>query len=198
MKFPLRFVLAATGFIMVGLTTPAFAADVAWTHELGVDALPNQQSSRWQPAGPGLSTLEESRLVLDSTEGREIYWTFEGGENDGDWDGNQPTTVEFRVRAPKVEDGMDGAGHLVVADGTNHYGFTIKDPEWHTYRIVLSGGTALLYTDGELASEQTLPSAQFLPGAGRNHIYFGDGGGALGGVTEWEFLRWTTEGAFPP
>ncbi len=185
-------------FSLVILAPVLPAEEVAWTNVLTGGALPGQQNPRWEPAGAGFSTLEGDSLILDSSGMKDIHWKFSGEANDPDWDASKPTTVEVRVRARQVDDGLPAAGHLVVADGTKYYELQITDSEWHTYRIVFSGGNALLYTDGDSASEKTLPGKPLPEGSTLNHIYFGDGATEIGGVTEWEFLRWTNAGAYAP
>lgn len=193
-----RRLLLTLGLSMASLVASLPAEEVHWTQELLMEAQPNQELSRWLKAGDGQSTLEEAGLVLDTSEGEAMYWRIEGQENDGDWDGSRPTTIEFEARARDISGGMDAAAQVVASDGMNYYAFNVADSEWHTYRIVLSGGQAMLYTDGELGSEEVLEAKRFPEGLGKNQIYFGDGGGSVGGISEWKSFRWTNEGAFSP
>ena len=160
MKAPLFFsALGLAGFL--SLADSSQAEEPVWTHELFMEAQPNQELSRWLKAGDGQSTLEESGLVLDTMDGDAIYWRIEGQENDGDWDGNRPSTIEFRARAREIGNGLEAAGQVVASDGLKYYAFNIGDSEWHTYRIILSGGQARIYTDGDLSSEETINGVAF-------------------------------------
>jgi len=174
------------------------AEEVDWTHELSMQAEPDQEFSRWIKVGDGQSTLETDGLVLDSSDGDTIYWRIEGGVNDGVWDGSRPTTIEFEARARELSSGHEAAGQVVVSDGMNYYAFNISEPEWHRYRIVLNGGQALLFTGGDSGSDETLKANPLPEDLRTNQIYFGDGGAEIKGITEWKSFRWTNEGAFAP
>jgi len=196
----LRNILLSLGLAisLMQVVSSLSAKEVDWTHDLLMQAQPDQEFSRWVKVGEGKSLLEDDGLVLDSSNGDSIYWQLDGGPNDGDWDASRPTTIEFEARAREISGGNEAAGQVVVSDGMNYYAFNISEPEWHRYRIVLNGGQALLFTDGDSGSDETL-KANALPEDRRtNQIYFGDGSEAIGGITEWKSFRWTNEGAFAP
>lgn len=191
-------VIAIALSVLWTFASDSSAEEPLWTHELWMESQPNQEFSRWLKAGDGLSILEDSALVLDSMEGDSIYWRIEGQENDGDWDGSRPSTIEFQARAREIREGHEAAGQVVVSDGIKYYVVNIDSSEWHTYRVILSDGQARIFIDGDLGSGETIDGVVYPEDQGANMVYFGDGSGAVGGITEWKTFRWTNEGIFEP
>lgn len=94
-----------------------------------------------------------------------------------------------------------GAQLQVDMDGTFGFQTVEVDPlQWHTYRIAAAAGAgnAQLYIDDVPATldHNTLGSAAY----GAWPLYFGDVTTADGETCDWSFdyLRWTTQGAFAP
>jgi len=119
------------------------------------------------------------------------------------WDGRRPTTVEARLRVVSLAPGAAIAAQLNVANGRHNYllnvtpqgltGLPFDATQFHTYRITLKQGVPNLYVDGKLAPEESLYRYPYP----RNALLIGDISSSAGGVSEWEYVRWTNREATP-
>jgi len=135
-----------------------------------------------------LSTTAESSLSLHVTH----------DAHPGLWPPPLPLVIEFKARALQVDPGSDAAGQLVFSIGNGRLvNFPITSPDWHVYRIFCDGETYAVYQgssdnpemEGDMQQIKRRPNGD---DKAQNSICFGDESGRVGGVTEWEFVRWGT------
>lgn len=180
----------------------ALAEEVEWEYEFEFFAPPQELDASWHHRGDGQAEIRDGKLVLTSNTDGGIY--FANMAASGLWDGDQPTTVEFRARAVDVDTGSDAAAHLIVKSDDFAFVFNLVEPEFTTYRIVLEMDQAFVYEVGsgndpialkpERLERELYTEEELRP----NSIGFGDWSNQIGGVSEWEFIRWTNQGAFAP
>src|ERR1043166_9675686 len=175
----------------------------AWSVSYDGDFLPNNPSSdpAWSMAGSGtvsggILTFTGAGSFADMV--NTAYWN---GGSGGTFD----NTVEFRMRASSTAP-PDWRGRAVMNNAQNQWSFMFTDTYFyfnaspivtdmtvfHTYRIVQAGNVADLYMD----DNRVLTN---VPGNGpttANEIYFGQD--ITTGDTQWDYFRWTNEGAFIP
>ncbi len=123
-------------------------------------------------------------------------------------------TIETRLRIVALGDGALTAGSLVIGLGEmwtelpvspNQFGpaTNVDLTDWTTVRITISGiggeePVLQIYVDGE--SEVAGEVTGFNPG-GSALLTFGDPsptGSGRSGTVDWDYIRWTDKGAFPP
>jgi len=119
------------------------------------------------------------------------------------WDGRKPTTVEARLRVVRPLPDDDVVAQVYVGDGDHGWllqltkdgppGLALNATDFHTYRITLKQGIANLYVDGQLAPEASLVRMTYP----RNGLLVGDISSSVGGLSEWEHVRWTNAEATP-
>lgn len=119
------------------------------------------------------------------------------------WDGRAPTTVEARLRVVRMAADAGIAAQLNVANGQHNWllnvapgglpGLAFDATQFHTYRVTLKQGVPNLYVDGKLAPEASLHRYTYA----RNALLIGDISSSAGGVSEWEYIRWTNREATP-
>ncbi len=197
----LRLAVSVLAGLLLAPAGVAQQADVQWTQELRFEKLPDELAPQWRGLGEGRTYIEESHLVIDTSDnssGANYVWRVEGDVHNRYWDASRPTTVEFRCRVRELQPGKTSAAHIVIADSRKYYSFPVGSDEWMTYRVVINDGIAELYRNNNETPEHTSSGYSLPEGVNSNHFYFGDAGDEIGGITEWIFLRWTNEGSFPP
>ncbi len=123
---------------------------------------------------------------------------------------NPLVTIEFSARVLSVAAGADYSTCLAFYTGTTGYVFALDEmgistndgeafafdtSEFHVFRVTLDAeGVAKLYMDG--ASEPII-TTYGAPSENRAVILFGSRTNTTGGVSEWKYLAYTTNGAFP-
>ncbi len=182
---------------------PLFAQEepIIWQAEFRFDHLPSEVTKEWRTQRPAASSIVEGRLVLDPGELSHAYWFLNHRNTLSKWDGSHATTVEFRMR---VRNEATQSALIMVSDGDKSYLFNLSAQTMTTYRLVLDQGEATLYridspdpvhhTTGKENHGEPRGSSPI----GANSIAFGKIRKTNQGISEWEFIRWTHEGAFPP
>jgi hypothetical protein len=175
-----------------------------WSVSYDGDYLPNNPSSdpAWTTfAGSGFvsgGVLTFTSLSSFAEMNNTAYWN--GGSG-----GTYDNTVAFRMRTSSTAP-PDWRGRTVMNNGQNQWVFIFTDTflylgnsyiyqdmtAFHTYRIVQSGSLADLYVDGVRVLTNVPPNGPTTA----NTIYFGQDLGT--GNTQWDWYRWTNEGAFVP
>ncbi len=174
---------------------------VSWTQDFVFSELPSQLNPAWKEHGEN-SKIEKGVLVIDPAGREYVGWYFNGGdENKGLWDGSRPSTIEFRMCTPKAT-GVAGGASLTISDGQKSYRFSFGNSEMRTYRITLENGQATIYRI-DSSSAPTVREGKDNQGArsgniGPNAVTFGKMYANVNGISEWAYIRWTSEGAFRP
>lgn len=134
-------------------------------------------------------------------------------------------TFEFRMRVVETNRSATYAAQFILTGGGGwvtsiaptfinfgtNYTPAVAPTQWHTYRLTMEqigGGGATpvqqqlkAYLDGELVYSATRSAAS---GGGSavnlTEMRFGDGSNSTGtnGTSEWDYIRWTTTGAYAP
>lgn len=132
-------------------------------------------ASAWNPTTGGSAV--EIRMKVDSQ-----VSTFAGSFLLAT--GNRGWNINFNTNGLQE---ILGGGNIVTMDTT----------AFHVYRFTIDGinGPLNMYVDGN-----TTPSVTWAGiSSTANRIDFGDFiAGTVGGVTEWDYIRWTNAGAYPP
>lgn len=193
---------------------------VAWTHSYDAKVLPNDKNCDpvWGvplpvPSPADTSTIEDGALVIATgPEARDWnFYRLDGGPEKA-W---SPTvagsTVEVKLRVVNQVPGDGSAQSLVMATGRNSYNvrfsttglylgesqkFTLNTTNApHVYRFVLEeDGEGAVYIDGDSRPAATFTGER----SNQSYLDFGDCSEGQGGTCEWNYVRWTNEGAFPP
>jgi hypothetical protein len=218
--------LAALSTCLLLAALPSSAAvnqtvnGVTWAFTYDGDVVPTQSSPAWSVASGGSGTAtavsDGALLALKSGIGSANALSYQVGATAG-WNaqlGAGDSTVETRFRLNSWDTG--GATGTVaqsirIATGLRDIqlrirpcevsfaggtGFAIDTTQFHTYRIVVTGGVnAALYVDGNpvpvLTRQETVVTTA-------NALRFGDITATGAGEVVWDHLRWTNQGAFAP
>lgn len=200
MKRPFLVCACSLAFLHGAAFAPA--SEVEWNQEFIFIGLPQELDASWMRMGDGEADLEDGRLVLRSRTEGGSYYLLSGAS--GIWNADEPTTVEFRVRVAEVEADAEAGGHIILQTNENAWVFNLENSDFKTYRITLEYDQALVYeldsaADPIVLETERLDRENYTEDElNANSIGFGDYSKRIGGVTEWEFLRWTNQGAFPP
>lgn len=215
---------ALTAWNAHGATNALFANGVDWstnyynpdiTVNVGdYDKLPTGANTTpiWTPgsyAAPGWELTNNALRINTSTNGAALSF-----RQTNNWDATRDTTIEFRLRVVE-QDSTAWAGSVLFANGakwqtfyvtTNSVKLAAASPiagdftQWTVFRITLenmtSSPTAKLYINNQTnvySTSTTFNSAAI------NYLQFGDGstGASESGIVEWDYIRWTSAGAFP-
>ena len=123
------------------------------------------------------------------------------------WDGSRPASVEVRMRVVRVFGGCKLGAMVQVSDGARFWMLSLAPDglctprgkvrhkldttQFHTYRITLSAHKATLKVDGRDVPASLLTAAR----TRRNAVMLGDISSAVCGVSEWDYVRWTSRKA---
>lgn len=208
-----------------GATNTIFANGVDWsTNYYNPDVTIGVGDYDKDPVGPNTSpvwtisnvsatrTLTNNALRID-TSAAGASLAFRQTQN---WDATQDTTIEFRLRIIE-HSGSSYAGSVLFANGAkwqNMYfstnsvllsgsGSPVSGDytQWTLFRITLEDmtttPTAKLYINNQT---NVFSTSTTFNSAGINYLQFGDGSTSSSfesGIIEWDFVRWTSTGAFP-
>ncbi len=208
----LRLILALSLFS----TFIARAEEVEWLFTYDADALPEASLPAWkfdgEDAKPDASIVTDqgSNVLRQNLQpGYMAGWRITGGPN---FPLKEACTVEIRARI------LGSKGYVLGAEVRNYWVGGVRfriasggveiittndrkavshliDDEFHVYRLTVEGAVAKLYMDG---AKEPLVEIQ---GSGGDGIWiaFGDVGHLRGsGEVDYDYVRWTTDGAFAP
>ncbi len=169
------------------------------------------------PLANGSGTSDGTVFTIQTTAAENRYYLMAAGEN-SPWDAMETngSTVEFSTRIVSQAAGATtGAVNLTITNGSRNFSFilgsdgvgingdnhyALDTSAFHTYRLTLSGSgttaTMSVYLDGGLTP--IISSYVSTAGNTANRLYFGDPSGTYGGITEWEYIAFTNQGAFAP
>lgn len=186
-----------------------------WTYE--GDVLPTSATPAWTFTFIGGSQSTDGAVLSIYSTGsvsQTAYDIITGGVGNTNWDGTKRSTVEFSMRTVSTVSNWPSA-QVQIANGARYFGFEfgtnmvktstgtfftnyLDGTAFHLYRITMDTGTtanAYLYVDNGQSPVMT----NYGSTASLNRIYFGDASASgIGGHSQWNFLRWTNEGMFPP
>lgn len=189
------------GLVLLLETGNVRAGEIDWERSFVFTTLPSELEPGWKLLGsPSFEVIDDSLTVRSTTDGG-AYWVW--SMEDGGWDATQPTTVEFRLKAVSTDGGAEAPAMIVIKSGKSLFSVKLPEtPDFKTYRIVLEHNQALLFDmdaggDPVMISDLGLPDAEVGTDAS-NSIGFGDYSEVVGGVSQWKFLRWTSNGAHTP
>lgn len=215
---------AALGFLAIAYASFAGEAkpakntgtsDVEWTWTYDGDVSPTQAPPRWEKIGAVTEKNDGGILTIESGDTDACYYRIVGGGKNRHWDGASAdgSTIEFRVRIVEKQNAF--AGHFIILDGIKRYplaftadqvwfstGSTGKEsfgPDFNIFRITLRDGVANVYINNskEIALSSTGEEVK-VESNPRNEILFGFRNKYAKGIQEWDYIRWTNGGAFPP
>jgi hypothetical protein len=216
-------VLLVAGVIFIAFTSMVLAQSEMdgawWDYSYEGDPMPDGADPVWRCSSDEVSvaSISDGILTIDTSTapGGKLYYYMTLGSSGGKWDGSASSTIEFRARAVKVgPGGNDKAGLLNINTGTQSWtlslaldkismpdgAYPLDATEFHVYRITIdnSSGTPLykVFVDGDL-----IYTSSEAKSSTTNRIIFGDsdsGAAGANGVTQWDYIRWTNEGAFEP
>jgi len=210
--------LISLGMVLPLVAVTLAAAEIEWEHEwhsstLFLDAQPPVLAdtfghrSKYQHDAP-------SPLLLESDEVSGAWLTINDATawNPADAGG---TTLEFRMKVDYTAEGalyaaqvicygVNGNQRIEVNFNEEGVGFfdqektyAMKTATFNTYRLTFTGTKTFLYVNDE--PEPVLSTEARGDGWNLREVTFGDGGSVrVGGQTEWEFIRWSHQGMFPP
>lgn len=209
-------------------TVPWVDNGVSWTHYYNPDETVNtalydklptdatNTSPVWASggfAGAPIVEIEENFLRI-STEGITDQRNFRQSNGYGLGSTATEFTFEARFRVPSLNEdtsyagsilfgtGENGRWHEILYSPTTIQGFAVDLTQWTTVRITITGGNttapvASVYINNEpdVKATQVLLHSANLP-----YFQIGDAasGTSRGGVSEWDYIRWTNAGAFAP
>lgn len=181
---------------------------VAWQ---GSDGEPN--SSFWVLNGTGGTTmLAEGRLILDTLSSEtvkpgEYYYHRKSGVS-----AEHPQSIlTFRARVDSIADeatagavaGFQAKDRLyrvaLERGGVGLIGgefLPLDTAEFHTYRLVVTNGEAVLYVDADLTPRSSSKGIETK--VSRPALYFGVVGKNISGRSEWEYIAFINESAHDP
>ncbi len=184
------------------------AEPVAWQQEFVFTQLPSALNSAWVQRGTAeTSRIENHRLVIDPGDESYVGWIVNGPHGkhtNAIWHGNQPSTIEFRMSTRDLSEKREMVGaSITLFDGQRVYRFSFRNREPYTYRIVLENGIAHRYILEQPDRPPTKAEGKEVEwdsrgGVTSNALVIGKFNTNVQGVSEWEFLRWTNEGAYHP
>lgn len=199
---------------------------VDWRVNYTGDFFPNdpQSDPAWTDyfVSPGATaTVEGGILTFDAPANIDQAWAEMINTTywDGNLSGSHQNTVEFRMRLQSSAVPYTAAG-ISIFDGVRYFSFQITEDDpfspgeqgyvtlgdggqivldvdtYHVFRVVTDGtGTANLFING-------IDAYGFAVGAngdsGDNRVNFGDLTSGGGGMSQWDYFRWTNAGAFDP
>lgn len=167
---------------------------------------------------PGSVASDGTNLTIISGHTSLAYVLMPGGGGllgNTNWDGATASgsTIEVRMRILEDTSQFIGPAGLFIETGPYIYqlkfltdrvdfdGFEyfLDVTQFHTYRVTFDTGPgqiAYLYIDGGPIAVIRNNNRH---GDDVNRFFFGDGsGGNYGGKTEWDYVRWTNAGQYPP
>lgn len=199
----------------VDADTNFVANGTLWDVGYTADFLPNDPGSNpaWNTlyVGAGSSATVSGGLLTMTrpTSGNGIlYAEMDPANWDGNSGGSAENTVEFRMRGLNGQANADFTARLFFGDGLapgwafqfddnrvylGSQQYTIDTTAFHTYRITESSGVASLYVDN---APTPVLSGVVGNSYTANALFFGNDVSSLVGSTDWDFVRWTNEGAF--
>lgn len=151
------------------------------------------------------TTAAENRYYL-MTAGTGIPWNAGGDEG---------STIEFRIKIEEQASGADAAAYLTVTNGSRNFSFTLTDEGvlinggplyemntsvFNVFRLTLTGSGATATMNVYLNNDPTPIIQNFASSAANtnNRIYFGDPSNSVGGITQWDYIAFTNDGAYAP
>lgn len=213
-------VMAAAAVGMAG--SVAYAAPAPFTYSYEGDLAPEDggSSPQWQKYFDGVGSVAGGHLTVTTpitpgaTNDHYLEYRLDGG---GAWNPTGlGTTIEVSFKTNYNNDSgwagsfLLGTGQRLwpVRVGTNFISIGgddfhlpsslgIDSSTFHTYRFTTENdnGDLKLYVDGSAAAVHTFSLGGASPTV---RLAFGDLGGPEDGQIEWDYLRWTNEGAFAP
>lgn len=211
----LTFLLVNIGIVFSanGLTPTTQQVFPGWDVLYSADNLPNESDPSWWliesfSDDSGIVTLSDGILVLNTVSEDQV-WTYGRGWNA---DNSIGTTVEVRLKVDP-EELEEGGVSVSIYDGTFYqivqvykdrlrfwrpsldiYYFETTD-DFHVYRFLIKGNSFKVFIDEYLATEMILDKTETYSG-----IWWGDyvGGWKSRGKAYWDYVAYTTKGAFEP
>ena len=221
--FGLSLLISLTAEVRAG-DSPA--SDFPWVYSYEGDVIPQAADPGWIKlyASEPLESVKAGILTIKST--REQQARFELDEPQEYW-GVLPevgspaigVTLESRVRVvdsvgpdcPAAMLSFYSEGYrmflhlfpdkITISGGSGgKAGVCAMDTtdKFHVYRITAIGSNIKLYADNNPAPVIDLANG-LSPATKSSRIYFGDADSArTGGESQWDYLRWTNKGVYPP
>lgn len=199
---------------------------VTWSVNYTGDYLPNNALSdpAWTTlfqGGSATATVAGGILTYNSPANADQ--TYAEMANTAYWNGGSggslDNTTEFRMKLQSSGAPYDAA-EMYIFDSSKYFKFTIHEDDpftpgnqgyvslgsggnivldvdvYNTYRVLtFNDGTANLYINGVAAYGTPVNATG---ASATNKINFGDLSSGGGGVSDWDYVRWTNAGAFVP
>jgi len=199
--------------------------DILWQYAYEANKHPHASDPRFgRNSYPGKPVLSVKDGILNLTTEGDGKTNQGGYINMGTtaWQNTPASTIEMRLRIVEQIPGTlfaaslraradkKALGIFFSADGVRLGGqatpadacAAVDATTFHVYRITLDANAVKLYLDGNPEPILTSPPESGLPrpliefGAFLSSAKFPENG--LGGTSEWDYIRWTQTGAFPP
>ncbi len=202
--------------VMAAPLEAAIINDVDFEVAYSGNALPTASDPTWTQGGSAgsASASSETGILTLQTNATGSY-RYILNESSGYWDGAdaEGITVEFSLSVIS-QTGSRSATHLSLSDGSKNYNFQIAEDEIflgatstsgaryamdttvvNTFRLTLSEGVMSVYVNQNVTP--VIVGYEGVASTG-NEIYWGDNSNFTGGTTHWDYLAFTTSGAFAP
>jgi len=179
---------------------------VTWAHSYEGDVMPSANSPALTESGTFAGSTDGNILTITSG-----YAQLLGGVGNANWDGSSVTGSTFEVRMRVTSQTSTFGGFFEIGNQIGYAGLAVATnyvqvnggggnpirfldaTAFHTYRMTITNNVVRFYIDGD-----TNYLGNFtLAGGAYNAFDFGYGTGSAAGASQYDYVRWTNEGAFP-